>query len=163
MNIRPAHPQDVPQILALLNEHVRRGDLLPRTALSIRDTLGDWLVGVHADGDLVACVSLFYYTPYLAEVRSLAVSDRVKGQGWGSSIVRALIHEARQRQVPTLFALTRAVDFFQKVGFKITVKERFPQKVFRDCSFVRCWRRVMKRPLSSNSAPPSPPTITSSP
>jgi argininosuccinate synthase len=134
MNIRPARENDIPAILRLVSDHARRGDLLPRTALSIRDTLGDWLVGVHADGDLVACVSLFYYTPYLAEVRSLAVSDRVKGQGWGSSIVRALIHEARQRQVPTLFALTRAVDFFQKVGFKITVKERFPQKVFRDCS-----------------------------
>lgn len=134
MNIRPARESDIPAILRLVSDHARRGDLLPRTALSIRDTLGDWLVGVHPDGDLVACVSLFYYTPYLAEVRSLAVSDRVKGQGWGSSIVRALIHEARQRQVPTLFALTRAVDFFQKVGFKITVKERFPQKVFRDCS-----------------------------
>ncbi len=134
MNIRPARETDIPAILRLVSDHARRGDLLPRTALSIRDTLGDWLVGVHADGDLVACVSLFYYTPYLAEVRSLAVSDRVKGQGWGSSIVRALIYEARQRQVPTLFALTRAVDFFQKVGFKITVKERFPQKVFRDCS-----------------------------
>lgn len=134
MNIRPARESDIPAILRLVSDHARRGDLLPRTALSIRDTLGDWLVGVHADGDLVACVSLFYYTPYLAEVRSLAVSDLVKGQGWGSSIVRALIHEARQRQVPTLFALTRAVAFFQKVGFKITVKERFPQKVFRDCS-----------------------------
>lgn len=134
MNIRPARENDIPAILRLVSDHARRGDLLPRTALSIRDTLGDWLVGVHADGDLVACVSLFYYTPYLAEVRSLAVSDRVKGQGWGRSIVRALIHEARQRQVPTLFALTRAVAFFQKVGFKITVKERFPQKVFRDCS-----------------------------
>lgn len=134
MNIRPARESDIPAILRLVSDHARRGDLLPRTALSIRDTLGDWLVGVHPDGDLVACVSLFYYTPYLAEVRSLAVSDRVKGQGWGSSIVRALIYEARQRQVPTLFALTRAVQFFQKVGFKITVKERFPQKVFRDCS-----------------------------
>ncbi|MGB5059003.1 MAG: argininosuccinate synthase, partial [Candidatus Promineifilaceae bacterium] len=112
----------------------RRGDLLPRSALSIRDTLHDWLVGVYPDGDIVACVSLFYYTPYLAEVRSLAVSDRVKGQGWGRTIVKEAVNEARHRNVPTLFALTRAVDFFQKVGFKITVKERFPQKVFRDCS-----------------------------
>ena len=134
MNIRPARETDIPAILRLVSDHARRGDLLPRSALSIRDTLHDWLVGVYPDGDIVACVSLYYYTPYLAEVRSLAVSDRVKGQGWGRTIVKEAVNEARHRNVPTLFALTRAVDFFQKVGFKITVKERFPQKVFRDCS-----------------------------
>ena len=41
MNIRPARPEDVPGILFLVNEHARRGDLLPRTAASIRDTLDD--------------------------------------------------------------------------------------------------------------------------
>ncbi len=133
MNIRPAHPHDVPHILALLNEHVRRGDVLPRTAKSIRDTLPDWLVGVDAEDDLVACVSLLYYSDILAEVRSLAVADKVKGQGWGSSIVKAIIGQAEHRQVPTLFALTRAVPFFQKMGFTISSKELFPQKVWRDC------------------------------
>jgi N-acetylglutamate synthase-like GNAT family acetyltransferase len=86
MNIRPARETDIPAILRLVSDHARRGDLLPRSALSIRETLSDWLVGIHPDGDLVACVSLFYYTPYLAEVRSLAVSDRVKGQGWGARL-----------------------------------------------------------------------------
>ena len=79
MNIRPARPTDIPAMLALLNEHVRRGDVLPRTEASIRDTLPDWLVGIDADGDLVACVSLLFYTDALAEVRSLAVDDKVKG------------------------------------------------------------------------------------
>ncbi len=134
MNIRPARETDIPAILRLVSDHARRGDLLPRSALSIRETLGDWLVGVYPDGDIVACVSLFYYTPYLAEVRSLAVSDRVKGQGWGRTIVKTAVNEARHRNVPTLFALTRAVEFFQKAGFKITAKERFPQKVWRDCA-----------------------------
>jgi argininosuccinate synthase len=134
MNIRPAHPQDVPQILALLNEHVRRGDVLPRTAQSIRDTLPHWLVGIDPDDELVACVSLLYYSEVLAEVRSLAVADKVKGQGWGSSIVKAIIAEAKHQQLPTLFALTRAVPFFQKMGFTISSKELFPEKVWRDCT-----------------------------
>lgn len=132
MNIRPATLTDVPQILILVNDHVRRGDLLPRTAQSIRDTIGDWLVG-EQDSDIVACVSLLHYTPVLAEVRSLAVSDIVKGQGWGSAIMDAIIQKAEREEVPTLFALTRAVHFFEKSGFDVTVKERFPQKVYRDC------------------------------
>ena len=135
MHIRAAHEPDIPTILRLVSDHARRGDLLPRTALSIRETLADWLVGQDEDGDIVACVSLLHYTPVLAEVRSLAVSDKVKGQGWGRTIVKALITQARHNGVPTLFALTRAVDFFQKMGFAITDRERFPQKVWRDCQF----------------------------
>jgi amino-acid N-acetyltransferase len=84
-------------------------------------------------GAIVACVSLLYYTPELAEVRSLAVSDAVKGQGWGKAIVAAIIAKAEREQVPTLFALTRAVHFFEKAGFSVTEKDRFPEKVWRDC------------------------------
>jgi argininosuccinate synthase len=134
MNIRAAKLEDIPGMLILINEHVRRGDLLPRTADSIRLTLDDWLVGEDADEEIVAVVSLLYYTDVLAEVRSLAVSDKVKGQGWGSHIVKALIEQARLRNVPTLFALTRAVHFFLKLGFQITQKEMFPEKVWRDCT-----------------------------
>ncbi|MCP4427423.1 MAG: argininosuccinate synthase [Chloroflexi bacterium] len=135
MTIRPALEADIHDILCLVSDHARRGDVLPRTALSIRDTLADWLVGAHEDGGIVACVNLLYYTPFLAEVRSLAVHDRVKGNGWGSKLVQALIAEAKQRQVPTLFALTRAVRFFQRLGFVNTDIAQFPQKVRRDCQF----------------------------
>jgi len=134
LNIRPARPEDVPGILFLVNEHARRGDLLPRTAASIRDTLDDWLIAKDETGEIVACVSLFAYSPVLAEVRSLAVHDRAKGGGWGSTLVKALILEARHRNVETLFALTRAVRFFERAGFHITNRERFPEKVWRDCS-----------------------------
>ncbi|MCP5094849.1 MAG: argininosuccinate synthase [Chloroflexi bacterium] len=133
MVIRSAHSTDVSAILALVNAYVRRGDLLPRTAVSIQETIDDWLVGENGDGQIVACVSLLFYTNALAEVRSLAVADSAQGEGWGRVLVKSLITNARQRGVPTLFALTRAVGFFQKVGFTITSKERFPQKVWRDC------------------------------
>ncbi|MCA9947135.1 MAG: argininosuccinate synthase, partial [Anaerolineales bacterium] len=97
------------------------------------DTLPDWLVGIDADEELVACVSLLYYSEALAEVRSLAVADKVKGQGWGKSIVKTIIAQAKHKQVPILFALTRAVPFFQKMGFSISSRELFPEKVWRDC------------------------------
>ncbi|MCB8936710.1 MAG: argininosuccinate synthase [Anaerolineae bacterium] len=133
MNIRLAHPEDVPEILFLVNEHARRGDLLPRTAASIHDTLADWLIAKDDTEQIVACVSLYSYSPALAEVRSLAVHDRAKGGGWGSTILKAIILEARRRDIQTLFALTRAVRFFQRAGFEITGRERFPEKVWRDC------------------------------
>ena len=59
--------------------------------------------------------------------------------GWFSSPgyvawARERIDEGRRRGIPTLFALTRAVPFFEKMGFSITEKERFPQKVWNDCN-----------------------------
>jgi len=134
MIIQPACAEDVPGILTLVNDHARLGQLLPRTANSIRDTLGDWLVAKDDAGEIVACVSLFPYSPVLAEVRSLAVKDGAKGMGWGSAILAEIIQKARCREFVTLFALTRAVHFFQRDGFRITERERFPEKVWRDCS-----------------------------
>ena len=69
-------------------------------------------------------------------MRSLAVIDRAKGGGWGSTLVKGLIIEAQRRGVVTLFALTRAVSFFQRAGFHISDRQRFPEKVWRDC--VNC-------------------------
>ncbi len=134
VNIRPARYEDIPGILHLVNEHARRGDLLPRTVASIRETLNDWLIAKDEADDIVACVALYAYSPVLAEVRSLAVHDRAKGGGWGSTLMKALVFEARRRNIETLFALTRAVRFFQRAGFHVTNRERFPEKVWRDCS-----------------------------
>jgi argininosuccinate synthase len=133
MHIRAAKATDIPDILNLIEEHVQRGDLLPRSPQSVRETLDNWFIGKDKENEIVACVSLHRYTPALAEVRSLAVSDTVKGQGFGRTIVKALIAEATRRNIPTLFALTRVVPFFQKLGFQMTNKERFPEKVWRDC------------------------------
>ena len=48
-------------------------------------------------------------------------------------IVAALIDLAGERGIPMVFALTRAVPFFEKQGFSVTTKNDFPEKVWRDC------------------------------
>jgi amino-acid N-acetyltransferase len=134
--VRPAARADVPGILALVKEHARRGNVLPRTRESIEASLGDWLVAVVPHGGalrVLGCVQLLAYGPHLTEVRSLAVDDAAQGQGVGSRLMVALIAEARRRDVYTLFALTRVVDFFERFGFSVTEHARFPDKVWRDC------------------------------
>lgn len=124
---------DLPLLMRLINTYARRGDLLPRTAESVRETLPDWVIG-KLGGEVVACGSLLAYSPVLAEVRSLAVADAAQGTGLGRAVVAALIAEARLRDIHTLFALTRAVGFFLKMGFTVTDKAFFPQKVWNDCA-----------------------------
>jgi amino-acid N-acetyltransferase len=130
--VRPAAPRDVPAIAALVAEYARRGSLLPRPPELIARCIRDWLVA-EVDGGLVGCVSLLRYTSGLVEVRSLAVADEAQGQGIGRRLVEALIEEARFRHVSTLFALTRAVAFFERCGFRLADRAHFPEKVWRDC------------------------------
>ena len=46
----------------------------------------------------------------------------------------ALLIEAERRRVPTLFALTRKVAFFERFVFRVTERDMFPEKVWHDCS-----------------------------
>jgi amino-acid N-acetyltransferase len=130
--VRPATEDDVAAIVRIVAENARQGHLLPRSAENIRASLPTWLVA-EVDGQVVGIGSLLAMTPALAEVRSLAVLPTFRSHGVGAAIVLRIAAEARRQHYPTLFALTRAVGFFQKLGFVVTGKERFPEKVWRDC------------------------------
>ena len=132
MNIRSAQAADIPGIFKLVAEHAARGDVLPRSESQISGTLTEWIVGSE-DCEIVACGSLLDYTPELAEVRSLVVADRIKGQGWGAALLQLLIARAQRRGTPILFALTRAEPFFRRAGFSPSDRNRFPEKIWRDC------------------------------
>jgi len=82
---------------------------------------------------IVGCGSLLPMNTTLVELRSLAVDERARGAGVGRELVAALVGEARRRQFGTIFALTRAVSFFEKCGFSVAPKEFFPEKVWNDC------------------------------
>jgi amino-acid N-acetyltransferase len=132
MNVRRAALPDVPSIAELVNLGVREGQLLPRSVDAIRASIGDWVV-VEDGGRIVGCGSLLAMGPALGEVRSLAVAPEYRKNGVGARIVDALVAEAQTRGMPVVFALTRAVSFFQRMGFTVTARENFPEKVWRDC------------------------------
>lgn len=137
ITIRRATLTDAPVIADLVNLGEREGQLIPRSLDSIRDTIADWIVAENNDPStslrVIGVGSLVEMGPTLSEVRSLAVAPDYRKFGIGAKIVAALIDLAREREIPTLFALTRAVPFFEKQGFVVTVKNDFPEKVWRDC------------------------------
>ena len=132
IGVRAAQSADVPGIVTLIQREVRRGNLLPRSRQNVEETLADWFVASDSRG-LLGCVNLSPYPSGLLEVRSLAVDDRAQGRGVGTRLVQALIAEAGRRGGRTLFALTRAVPFFERLGFAVTSRELFPEKVWRAC------------------------------
>lgn len=133
ITIRYATLADAPAIADLVNVGVREGQLLPRSLESIRTSIDDWIIA-RDDQRIVGVGSLVEMNPTLAEVRSLVVEPAYRKFGIGAQIVNALIELASERHIPYVFTLTRAVLFFEKLGFNITEKENFPEKVWRDCS-----------------------------
>jgi amino-acid N-acetyltransferase len=153
MSVRPASPADVPAIAAIIYAHAQRGEMLSRSADDIRQNLSDFIVG-DQDGVAVACGSLVHYTPTLAEIRSLAVADGIQRNGWGSTMVQALRQRAQDEGVTTLFALTRAAPFFERLGFSLCDRKSFPEKIWRDCQVcpvqARCDEQAVAIRLDPN-------------
>jgi len=129
VTIRAARLEDIPQIGMLIEPFVDDGKLLARTYEELDDFLPNFFVAVlesnAADDDgiseIVGCAALEIYSPKLAEIRSLAVSRKVQGQGVGKRLVNACVERARLKGVLEVMAITSTDAFFQSCGFDYTL------------------------------------------
>ena len=133
LKLRSARAADVPALLALINGYATRGLLLPRTAASLRERLADFVV-VDDGGRLVGCGALSELGRGLGEVRSLAVAEDAAGLDIGHAVVDHLMDEAAARGFREVIALTRRESFFARLGFAVTVRERYADKLRVDCA-----------------------------
>jgi amino-acid N-acetyltransferase len=131
--LRRAREEDVAPLLALINGYADRGLLLRRSEESLRARLDDFTVAVDADGAVIGCGALTVLGPGLGEVRSLAVREDHAGRGIGHRIVDHLMEEAARRGFDEVLALTRRPSFFEALGFSVTRRERFLDKLMVDC------------------------------
>ena len=138
MRLRDAEERDVSPLLALINGYADRGMLLRRTEESLRKALPDFVVATRTGPDgkeeIVGCGALTMLGQLLGEVRSLAVRPDLAGQGLGRRIVEHLLERARERGYAEVLALTRRTSFFDALGFEVTRRERFLDKLMVDCA-----------------------------
>jgi len=133
MPLRKARAADIPSLLALINGYAARNLLLPRTSASLRSAMEDFTLAVEGD-EVLGCGALSTLGPGLGEVRSLAVREDATGRGLGREIVASLLSEAAERRFGEVLALTRRVSFFSSLGFVVTRRERFLDKLAADCA-----------------------------
>jgi amino-acid N-acetyltransferase len=132
--IRPAKMSDIREIHALLQKFADQGLLLGRSISSLYDQLRDFVVFVDHDKSGVQGVcSLHICWDNLAEVRSLAVSNGVQGNGVGKELVRVCLDEARRLEINQVFVLTYQAGFFRNLGFVDKEKQELPHKIWSDC------------------------------
>ena len=133
--VRKAAMRDIAPILGLINGYAAQGVMLPRTELEISEDIRDFSVIVTA-GRLVGCGALHFYTPSIAEIRSLAVAEDAKTHGIGRRLIEALVREAVDYSLEAVFAFTYVADFFRKMSFQEVERGELPLKAWKDC--VRC-------------------------
>jgi amino-acid N-acetyltransferase len=132
VEIRRAKISDVDVIHDLIEEYSKQRVLLPRTKESLYQNLQSIYVAV-IEGRVVGSASLTILDKELAEIRSLVVDTNVKKMGIGKLLVEQIIDETKSFEIDKLISLTYQVEFFQKCGFEVTVKDTMPQKVWKDC------------------------------
>lgn len=133
--VRKAGMHDIAPILELINGYAAKGIMLPRTELEVSEDIRDFSVIV-SDGRLVGCGALHFYTPSIAEIRSLAVAEASKTHGIGRRLIEALVQEASAYSLDAVFAFTYVAEFFRKMGFQEVERGELPLKAWKDC--LRC-------------------------
>lgn len=132
VEIRKAKVSDVEEIYDLIDEYSKQKVLLPRTKESLYQNLQSIYVAAIEDR-VVGSASITILDKDLAEIRSLVVDSNVGKRGIGKLLVEQVVEETKRLEIDKLISLTYQVEFFQKCGFEVTVKDTMPQKVWKDC------------------------------
>jgi amino-acid N-acetyltransferase len=133
--VRKASMLDIGNMLQLINSYAADGIMLPRTEFEMSENIRDFSVAYEGE-KLLGCGALHFYSPYSAEVRSLAVLRDSKRQGIGRLIVTSLEKEAEDNGLHSIFAFTYSPGFFEKLGFCEIERGELPLKAWKDC--LRC-------------------------
>lgn len=105
---------DVEAIYDLVNTYANDGVMLARSRNTLYETLRDMIVA-EENSEIVGVGGLHIIWNELAEIRTMAVTDKVTRQGIGKKIVELLMEEAKILGVKTLFTLTYKPGFFAKI------------------------------------------------
>ncbi len=116
VTIRRARTPDVPSIRRLVDALVPQRILLEKETVQLYEDVQEFWVAEVA-GDVVGCGAIHVMWEDLAEVRTLAVADALRGRGVGHRLLERLIATGRELGVRRIFVLTFEVEFFRRHGF----------------------------------------------
>lgn len=131
-HVRQARLSDVDKICELIAYWADQGENLPRDKADILQAIQSFAVAEIND-EVVGCAALYVYSTGLAEIRSLGLFPIAQGKGLGAELVAFLLWKARELGITRTIVLTRVPEFFGKLNFRITLKEKLPEKVMKDC------------------------------
>ena len=109
--------------------------MLARPLSEIYENIRDFVV-VRTGKRIVGCAALHVMWSDLAEIKSVAVDEKMQRQGIGTKLVIACLNDAQELGINTVFCLTYKPKFFDNLGLKEVEKMSLPQKIWTEC--YRC-------------------------
>jgi len=150
VSFRRADRSDAPDIHRLISENLQVGHLLPRTIDDVVEHAPRFIVA-EADQRVIGCAELAPLSRTVAEVRSLVVDQKARGNRIGPRLLTELAARGVANGFSTLCAFTHQPSHFVKLGFTIVPHMWMPEKIAHDCTscplFRRCGQYAVTLPL----------------
>ncbi|MFP4333189.1 MAG: N-acetyltransferase [Campylobacterales bacterium] len=128
--------KDIPTMQKLIEPEVVSGIILDRSDNEVANAIRSYILAKEGDVIYGYC-ALHIHTLQIAEIRSLIIVPKYRGQGVGARIVQEALNEALSLGVEEVLTLTYEAEFFKKLGFIEIPKESIPeQKIWLDC--IKC-------------------------
>lgn len=131
-----------------------RDNKLPDQDVELRDT-NLFLIYYDGNGTVSGTGGLEFYSDH-ALLRSIAVTEPMRGKGLGRAIVADLLDRAKTAAIKDVYLLTETARlFFQKTGFEDIDREAVPVNVKASSEFLHVCplsAAAMVFPLARNTA-----------
>jgi len=117
IEVRPARTADIRGIHNLIANFASDGRMLQKETVTLYESVQEFMVAIE-DGQVVGCGALHVLWEDLAEVRSVAITETLRGKGIGNQILERIIERARELGLSRIFCLTFETKFFGRHGFE---------------------------------------------
>jgi amino-acid N-acetyltransferase len=117
IEVRPARTSDIKAIHKLIVDFASGGRMLQKETVTLYESVQEFMVAVE-DGQVIGCGALHVLWEDLAEVRSVAITETLRGNGIGNLILERIIERARELGLSRIFCLTFETKFFGRHGFE---------------------------------------------
>ncbi|MCP4653249.1 MAG: N-acetyltransferase [Candidatus Omnitrophica bacterium] len=145
--IRKATITDAKKIRSLIQFWAKKGKVLDRSLNYIYENIRDFWIYQEKNKVIGCCALHVVGWDNLAEIKALVVNENYHRKGVGDKLVIKCLKEAGQLQITAVFALTFVPEFFKKIGFRKTSRNKLPHKIWSDCvncnSFPDCNEEAM--------------------
>lgn len=128
--VRAARTSDIKAIRSIIDTYVLGRRLLAKETVTLYETVQEFMIAEYA-GEIVGCGALHVLWEDLAEVRTVAVLESMRGQGVGNAIIHSIVEKARSLGVARIFCLTFETDFFGRNGFNVIEGTPVEPEVFQ--------------------------------
>ena len=103
--IRPARTSDVKQIRKIIDTYAAPGRMLEKETVTLFESVQEFIVALDGD-EVVGCAALHILWEDLAEVRTVAVVERLHKSGIGHQLMESIVERAKSLGVERTVSYT---------------------------------------------------------